>query len=112
MPICAPASDASAAGTRTWIFHGLALGAAAVAAAAAAYVYRRPAEFRARAVGVIPARFASSRFDGKPLALILGKPMIQVCAALACSPYIVPRRDWIRTTASVRYKISVWLTQP
>jgi len=28
-------------------------------------------------VGVIPARYASSRFPGKPLAPILGKPMIQ-----------------------------------
>ncbi len=30
-----------------------------------------------RAVGVIPARFASSRFPGKPLAEIAGRPMIQ-----------------------------------
>ncbi len=30
-----------------------------------------------RAVGVIPARWASSRFPGKPLAEIAGKPMIQ-----------------------------------
>jgi 3-deoxy-manno-octulosonate cytidylyltransferase (CMP-KDO synthetase) len=28
--------------------------------------------------GIIPARYASSRFEGKPLALILGKPMIQL----------------------------------
>jgi 3-deoxy-manno-octulosonate cytidylyltransferase (CMP-KDO synthetase) len=28
-------------------------------------------------VGIIPARFASTRFPGKPLALIQGKPMIQ-----------------------------------
>ena len=28
-------------------------------------------------VGIIPARFASTRFPGKPLALIHGKPMIQ-----------------------------------
>ena len=27
--------------------------------------------------GIIPTRYASSRFEGKPLALILGKPMIQ-----------------------------------
>ncbi|GJN15212.1 hypothetical protein PR202_gb02106 [Eleusine coracana subsp. coracana] len=44
---------------------------------AAAFLYRRPAGFRSRAVGIIPARFASSRFEGKPLAPILGKPMIQ-----------------------------------
>jgi 3-deoxy-manno-octulosonate cytidylyltransferase (CMP-KDO synthetase) len=30
-----------------------------------------------RAVGVIPARFASTRFPGKPLALIFGKTLIQ-----------------------------------
>ena len=30
-----------------------------------------------RIVGVIPARFASTRFPGKPLAVIAGKPMIQ-----------------------------------
>ena len=29
------------------------------------------------AVGIIPARFGSTRFPGKPLAPILGKPMIQ-----------------------------------
>lgn len=29
------------------------------------------------ALGVVPARFASTRFPGKPLAPILGKPMIQ-----------------------------------
>lgn len=30
-----------------------------------------------KAFGIIPARYASSRFPGKPLALIAGKPMIQ-----------------------------------
>lgn len=30
-----------------------------------------------KVVGVIPARYASTRFPGKPLALIQGKPMIQ-----------------------------------
>ena len=29
------------------------------------------------AVIIIPARYASERFPGKPLALILGKPMVQ-----------------------------------
>ncbi|MCL5097820.1 MAG: 3-deoxy-manno-octulosonate cytidylyltransferase, partial [Candidatus Omnitrophica bacterium] len=28
-------------------------------------------------IGVIPARYASSRFPGKPLALIAGKPLVQ-----------------------------------
>lgn len=30
-----------------------------------------------KVIGVIPARFASTRFPGKPLALILGKPMLK-----------------------------------
>src|SRR3954451_17301916 len=30
-----------------------------------------------RPVAVIPSRFASVRFPGKPLALLLGKPMVQ-----------------------------------
>ena len=30
-----------------------------------------------RSLGIIPARYASSRFPGKPLALIAGKPLIQ-----------------------------------
>src|SRR5271154_2296488 len=32
---------------------------------------------RVKIVGIIPARFASTRFPGKPLALIAGKPLIQ-----------------------------------
>src|SRR5881394_1826429 len=28
-------------------------------------------------VGIIPARYASTRFPGKPLALIAGKPLLQ-----------------------------------
>lgn len=35
-------------------------------------------------VGVIPARFASSRFPGKPVASIAGKPMIQHVWERAC----------------------------
>lgn len=85
MPICPAPSESSGSGSRVWIFHGLALGAAA-AATAAAYVYRRPRGFRSLAVGIIPARYASSRFEGKPLALILGKPMIQVRVHLLTHP--------------------------
>jgi len=36
------------------------------------------------ATGIIPARYASSRFPGKPLADILGKPMIQWVYERAC----------------------------
>jgi 3-deoxy-manno-octulosonate cytidylyltransferase (CMP-KDO synthetase) len=32
---------------------------------------------RVKIVGIIPARYASTRFPGKPLALITGKPLIQ-----------------------------------
>lgn len=31
-----------------------------------------------KVLGIIPARYASTRLPGKPLALIAGKPMIQV----------------------------------
>jgi len=34
--------------------------------------------------GIIPTRYASSRFEGKPLALILGKPMIEHVYTRAC----------------------------
>lgn len=33
--------------------------------------------------GIIPARYASTRFEGKPLALILGKPMVLYVAELS-----------------------------
>lgn len=36
------------------------------------------------AIGIIPARYASSRFPGKPLADILGKPMIQWVYERSC----------------------------
>lgn len=55
----------------------LVVGASVMAALA---VFGRRALFsryRSRVVGIIPARYASSRFPGKPLALILGKSMIQ-----------------------------------
>ena len=32
---------------------------------------------RMKIIGIIPARYASTRFPGKPLALIAGKPLIQ-----------------------------------
>ncbi|MBP5640405.1 MAG: 3-deoxy-manno-octulosonate cytidylyltransferase [Victivallales bacterium] len=37
-----------------------------------------------RTIAVIPARYASSRFPGKPLALIAGKTMIQRCYESTC----------------------------
>ena len=37
-------------------------------------------------IGIIPARYASTRFPGKPLALLGGKPVIQhvYCRARGC----------------------------
>ncbi|PIN08920.1 3-deoxy-manno-octulosonate cytidylyltransferase [Handroanthus impetiginosus] len=81
MPICDSSSysSSSSSSTKIWILHSLAVGvAAAVAIGTHAYLfYRRSGKFRSRVVGIIPARFASSRFEGKPLVHILGKPMIQ-----------------------------------
>lgn len=37
-----------------------------------------------RSVGIIPARYASSRFEGKPLVNLLGKPMVQHVYESAC----------------------------
>ncbi|ESR65128.1 3-deoxy-manno-octulosonate cytidylyltransferase [Citrus sinensis] len=73
--ICSPSESSSS--TKSWIVHGIVAGAAiAVAVGARAYLGRSK-NFRSRVVGIIPARFASSRFEGKPLVNILGKPMIQ-----------------------------------
>ncbi|KAF5728031.1 Nucleotide-diphospho-sugar transferases superfamily protein isoform 1 [Tripterygium wilfordii] len=70
-------SSGSPSSTKSWIVHGIVAGAAiSVAIGAAAYLGRFR-KFRSRVVGIIPARFASSRFQGKPLVEILGKPMIQ-----------------------------------
>lgn len=37
-----------------------------------------------QSVGIIPARYASSRFEGKPLVDLLGKPMVQHVYESAC----------------------------
>ena len=37
-----------------------------------------------QSVGIIPARYASSRFEGKPLVNLLGKPMVQHVYERAC----------------------------
>src|SRR5207245_1367163 len=57
----------------------------------------RPIAIR-RILGIIPARFASTRFPGKPLALIAGKPLIQLVVercqqAKALSEVIVATDD-------------------
>ncbi|CAO2836081.1 unnamed protein product [Amaranthus hypochondriacus] len=74
--MCTSSSSSSSNSTKTWIVHGLLLGAAAIGAHAY-LLLRRSRKYRSRVIGIIPARFASSRFEGKPLVDILGKPMIQ-----------------------------------
>ncbi|GLJ17849.1 hypothetical protein SUGI_0312130 [Cryptomeria japonica] len=59
---------------KAWIVHGLLAGAAA---AIGLYMVVRSNRGRNRVVGIIPARYRSSRFEGKPLVPIRGKPMIQ-----------------------------------
>ncbi|KAM6584570.1 hypothetical protein CsatB_011572 [Cannabis sativa] len=68
-------SCGSSATTIAWIGYGIA--AITAAAIGARFYLGRATKFRSRVVGIIPARFASSRFEGKPLVQILGKPMIQ-----------------------------------
>src|SRR6266478_6035790 len=56
---------------------------------------RSRAGYRTRPVkvlGIIPARYASTRFPGKPLALIAGKPLVQ---------HVVERCQKARTLAEV-----------
>src|SRR5437870_9493202 len=59
-----------------------------------------------RILGVIPARYRSSRFEGKPLADILGKPMVQhvwerACAA-GCLDELIVATDDERVRDAVR----------
>ncbi|KAI8000465.1 hypothetical protein LOK49_LG09G00690 [Camellia lanceoleosa] len=73
-------TSATGGNTDSWTPRGLVAAGAAAAAAAGAYVafsLRRSSRFRSQVVGIIPARYASSRFQGKPLVPILCKPMIQ-----------------------------------
>lgn len=53
-------------------------------------------------VGVIPARFASTRFPGKPLVKILGKPMIQVRSIVQYAYHsLCIRHSWYKSNAFV-----------
>ncbi|KAG5032808.1 hypothetical protein JHK85_016790 [Glycine max] len=89
MAICSSPSSSSSSSSSTssfgssntakaWIIHGIVAGVAIAAAVGARAYMTRFSKFRSRVVGIIPARFASSRFEGKPLVQILGKPMIQI----------------------------------
>ncbi|KAJ6979930.1 3-deoxy-manno-octulosonate cytidylyltransferase, mitochondrial [Populus alba] len=74
--MCSSCSSGSSS-TRSWIVHGIVAGGAIAAAIGAGAYLVRYRKFRSQVVGIIPARYASSRFEGKPLVNILGKPMIQ-----------------------------------
>lgn len=76
MSICS-SSSSSESSTKKWIAHGILLGAALIGAHAYYLLRGGSRKYRSRVLGIIPARFASSRFQGKPLVNILGKPMIQ-----------------------------------
>ncbi|WVZ03191.1 hypothetical protein V8G54_023997 [Vigna mungo] len=71
------ASFGSSTSAKTWVVHGIVAGVAIAAAVGARAYMTRFDKFRSRVLGIIPARYASSRFPGKPLVQILGKPMIQ-----------------------------------
>src|SRR2546430_121065 len=57
-------------------------------------------------LGIIPARYASTRFPGKPLALIHGKPMIQRVyeQAMKCSSlqHVIVATDDERIESAVK----------
>nr|GMD58926.1 3-deoxy-manno-octulosonate cytidylyltransferase, mitochondrial [Ipomoea batatas] len=63
--------------TKSWLVHALVAGAAVAVAFGAHRYFLRSGKFQSRVIGIIPARFASTRFPGKPLVDILGKPTIQ-----------------------------------
>ncbi|XP_050882651.1 3-deoxy-manno-octulosonate cytidylyltransferase, mitochondrial isoform X3 [Lathyrus oleraceus] len=95
-------SVASSNNSKAWIIHGIVIGVS-IAAAAGAHAYlRRFNKFRSRVVGIIPARFASSRFSGKPLVQILGKPMIQRTWERAKLAASLDHVDVIMTSESCR----------
>ncbi|XP_031118481.1 3-deoxy-manno-octulosonate cytidylyltransferase, mitochondrial-like [Ipomoea triloba] len=77
MPMCNSSSPPSSSSTKSWLVHALVAGAAVAVAFGAHRYFLRSGKFRSRVIGIIPARFASTRFPGKPLVDILGKPMIQ-----------------------------------
>ncbi|CAI0378416.1 unnamed protein product [Linum tenue] len=76
-PCRSSSSSGSSSSSKLWIVQGIVASAVIVAGLAARTYLGGSRKFRSRVVGIIPARFASSRFPGKPLVQILGKPMIQ-----------------------------------
>ncbi|MFC2169209.1 3-deoxy-manno-octulosonate cytidylyltransferase [Acidobacteriota bacterium] len=69
------------------------------------------------AAGIIPARYNSQRFPGKPLALILGKPMIQrvyeqVKTAKFLNRIIIATDDERILRACEAFGAESWMTSP
>src|SRR5687768_14898090 len=69
-----------------------------------------------RIVALIPARFASTRFPGKPLAVIDGRPMIEhvyrrVAASSAVSQVIVATDDFRIANAVQQFGGEVRMTR-
>jgi len=71
---------------------------------------------RMKIVGIIPARYGSSRFPGKPLALIAGKPLIQhvieQCHKARSLSELVVATDDERIAGAVRQLCRVEMTSP
>jgi 3-deoxy-manno-octulosonate cytidylyltransferase (CMP-KDO synthetase) len=68
-------------------------------------------------IAVIPARYAAQRFPGKPLTLLLGKPMVQHvverCLEATCFSRIIVATDDERIATAVRaFGAEVMMTSP
>jgi hypothetical protein len=71
---------------------------------------------RVKTVGIIPARYSSTRFPGKPLALISGKPLVQhvveCCAKARSLAEIIVATDDARIAAAAKAFCRVEMTRP
>ena len=68
-------------------------------------------------VGIIPARYASSRFPGKPLVSILGKPMFwhvyqRACQCPELSQVVLATDDQRILAAAEKWQVPVLMTRP
>jgi len=76
-----------------------------------------PAESSRAVLGVIPARYGASRFPGKPLALLWGKPMLRhvwerARAAQGLDELVIATDDERIATAARGWSASVEMTSP
>ena len=80
-------------------------------------VHTGPAESNRAVLGVIPARYGASRFPGKPLALLWGKPMLQhvferAHAARGVDELVVATDDERIASAARSWGATVEMTSP